>query len=105
MVRLDRNHIDCVPLFEFSPLFPDTTGFSVYGAISFGLGVLLNTIDVPAAFIIWLGMGIHCVWFYHPRMAVKIGWIALILATLCFGAVLYFFVVYRKQMVEKCVPA
>jgi hypothetical protein len=50
-------------------------------------------------------MGIHCVWFYRPRMAAKIGWIVLILATLCFGAVIYFFVVYRKQMVEKRVPA
>ena len=92
-------------LFEFSPLFPNTTGFTVYGAISYGLGVLINTVDVPAAFIIWLGMGIHCVWFYHHRMAAKIGWIVLILATFCFGAVIYFFVVYRNQMDEKRVPA
>ena len=92
-------------LFEFSPLFPDTSVFSVYGAISFGLGALLNTIGFPAAFIIWLGMSIHCVWLYRPRMAAKIGWFVLILATLCIGAVLYFFIVYRKQMIEKCVPA
>ncbi|MGO8758478.1 MAG: hypothetical protein ACLQG3_10175 [Terracidiphilus sp.] len=92
-------------LFEFTPLFPNTTGFSVYGAISFGLGVLLNTIDVPAAFIIWLGMGIHCVWFYRPRIAAKIAWIALIVVTVCFGATLYFFVVYRKQMIDKSVRA
>ena len=92
-------------LFEFSPLFQNTSGFSVYGAISFGLGVLLNTIAPLAAVIIWLGMGIHCVWFYHPRMAAKIGWIVLILVTVCFGATLYFFVVYRTRTIKKYAAA
>ena len=92
-------------LFEISPLFPDTSGFSVYGVISFGLGVLLNTIALPAAVIIWLGMGMHCAWLDRPRTAAKIGWIVLILVTVCFGASLYFFVVYRKQMIEKYAPA
>jgi hypothetical protein len=92
-------------LFEFSPLFPDTSVFSLYGAISYGLGLLLNTIDPPVALIIWLGMGIHCIWFYRPRTAVKIGWVVLMLVTVCFGATLYFFAVYRKQMIAKCKPA
>jgi hypothetical protein len=77
----------------------------VYGAISFGLGVLVNTIALPAGFIIWLGMGTHCVRFYRSPLAIKIGWCVLILVTVCFGATFYFFVIYRKQMMGRCAPA
>lgn len=60
------------------------------------LGGALGVVGAPAALIIWFGMMIFCV--REDHVSSKVFWFILFFATAWFGAAIYFFTVYRKQV-------
>lgn len=62
------------------------------------LGGTLGVIGAPASLIILFGMVIFCVRRDPSSASAKVLWFILFLTTACFGAVVYFFVVYRRQI-------
>ena len=84
-------------LFEMTPWFLQIETFHVVGLVVYVLGIALSTVGEPAILIIYFGMTIYCI--YQDRFSVgkKIALIIFILFTPPFGAILYFFTVYRKQ--------
>lgn len=62
------------------------------------LGGVVGLAVVPALVIILLGMMIFCVREDHSPLHVKIFWFIVFFATGWFGAAVYFFTVYRRQV-------
>jgi hypothetical protein len=62
------------------------------------LGGALGVVGGPAALFIWFGMVLFCVREDHSPVRSKIFWFIVFFATAPFGAVIYFFTVYRKQV-------
>jgi hypothetical protein len=60
------------------------------------LGGALGVVGAPAGIIIWFGMVIFCV--REDHVSSKVFWFILFFATAWFGAAVYFFTVYRKQV-------
>jgi len=52
----------------------------------------------PASLIIWFGMAAFCIFEDRSSVSVKIWWFVLFFTTAFFGAAVYFFKVYRKQV-------
>jgi hypothetical protein len=82
--------------FEFTPWYPRSdAGFEA--AFFWWLGFLLNTVDIPAALVIWVAMILHCATRNLSSKGSRIGWLVLLFTTLFFGAIIYFFCVYRRE--------
>jgi hypothetical protein len=62
------------------------------------LGALLGVLGAPATFILLFGMMTFCVCEGRSPLSSKILWFVLFFATASFGAAVYFFAVYRKQV-------
>jgi hypothetical protein len=62
------------------------------------LGGVSGVVGAPASMIILLGMAAFCWREDRSEVSVKILWFILFFATACFGAAVYFFYVYRKQL-------
>ena len=62
------------------------------------LGGALGVVGAPASLIILFGMAIFCVHEDRSPISAKVFWFIVFFATACFGAVAYFFRVYRKQV-------
>jgi hypothetical protein len=62
------------------------------------LGGALGVVGGPAALFIWFGMVFFCAREDHSPVRSKVLWFVLFFATAPFGAVIYFFTVYRKQV-------
>lgn len=60
------------------------------------LGGALGVVGAPAGLIIWFGMVIYCV--REDKVSSKVFWLIFFFATAWFGAAIYFFTVYRKQV-------
>ena len=58
---------------------------------------------VPACLIILFGMAVFCAREDRSPLGAKILWYVLFLTTACFGAAVYFFAVYRKQVRDAAV--
>jgi hypothetical protein len=58
----------------------------------------LAFVAAPACLIILFGMMIFCAREDRSSVGAKILWFILFLTTACFGAAIYFFTVYRKQV-------
>jgi hypothetical protein len=61
------------------------------------LGGALGIVGAPASIIISFGMVASCILEDRSSRWVKVLWFALFFTTAMFGAVVYFFKVYRKQ--------
>jgi multisubunit Na+/H+ antiporter MnhG subunit len=72
--------------------------FHLVGISIFLLGAALGTVGPPAILIIFFGMAIYCSYRSYSSVGKKITLILLLLFTPPFGAVFYFFAVYRKQV-------
>ena len=84
-------------VFEMTPWFQQVETFHVPGLVVFLLGVALSTVGEPAILIIYFGMAIYCICRDCSSVGKKIALIVFILFTPPFGAIVYFFTVYRKQ--------
>lgn len=62
------------------------------------LGAPLGVLGAPAALILLFGMMTFCVREDRSPLSSKILWFVLFFATGFFGAAVYFFAVYRKQV-------
>ncbi len=69
------------------------------------LGAPLGIVGAPASLILLFGMMAFCVREDHSPVSVKVLWFVLFLAIAMFGAAVYFFVVYRKQIERAHAPA
>jgi hypothetical protein len=58
----------------------------------------LAVLGAPASLIILFGMAIFCVRRDRSLVGAKVLWFIFFLFTACFGAVVYFFTVYKKQV-------
>jgi len=65
------------------------------------LGGSIGVATVIAGPVLFLGMAIFCVIKDHSPRYIKILWFLAFFATSFFGSALYFFVVYRKQIVSE----
>lgn len=68
------------------------------------LGGTLGIVGAPAALVIWFGMAAFCARVDRSTFGTKTLWFIVFLVTAWFGAVIYFFAVYRKT-VQLAVPA
>jgi hypothetical protein len=64
------------------------------------VGGAIGVIGAPAALFILFGMAVFCVFEDGSSFGVKMLWFVLFLMTACFGAVVYFFMVYKRQVEE-----
>jgi hypothetical protein len=58
----------------------------------------LAILAAPASLIIWFGMVAFCILEDRSSAGVKVWWFVLFFATAMFGAAVYFFKVYKKQV-------
>jgi len=65
------------------------------------LGGALGVVGAPASLILLFGMAVFCLREDRSPIGAKILWFVLFLATACFGAAVYFFRVYRKQVQQQ----
>ena len=86
-------------VFEMTPWFQQIETFHVVGLVVYILGAALSTVGMPAILIIYFGMTIYCIYRDRSSVGIKVVLILFILFTPPFGAILYFFGVYRKQAV------
>jgi hypothetical protein len=84
--------------------FMPTPWFSQIAAMPRGmlllriLGGTLGVLGAPAALVIWSGMVAFCVREDHSPASIKMFWFVFFFITAWFGAAVYFFSVYRKQV-------
>lgn len=62
------------------------------------LGGALGIVGAPASLIIWFGMVAYCLREDHSPVGIKIFWFVIFFTTAFFGAAVYFFWVYRRQV-------
>lgn len=62
------------------------------------VGASIGIATVIAGPIIFLGMAIFCIMKDHSSRYVRMLWLFAFFMTACFGAAVYFFSVYRKQV-------
>jgi len=62
------------------------------------VGGVVGVLGAPASLIILFGMAAFCVFEDGSRIRRKVFWLVLFFATACFGAAIYFFGVYRRQV-------
>jgi hypothetical protein len=62
------------------------------------LGGALGIVGAPASIIIWFGMVASCIFEGRSSGSVKVLWFLLFFTTAMFGAAVYFFKVYTKQV-------
>lgn len=70
------------------------------------LGIFAGSVGVVSAIagpIIFLGMGIFCIFGDRSPLRVRLLWGLIFIATSFFGSALYFFAVYRKQVTNASV--
>jgi hypothetical protein len=79
----------------FIPLFQQIQAVQIKFPLQI-LGGALGVVGAPASAIIWFGMVIYCVREDHDSS--KVFWFILFFTTAWFGAAIYFFTVYRKQV-------
>ena len=60
------------------------------------VGGTLGVVGAPASVVIWFGMVIYCL--SEDHVSSKFFWFILFFGTAWFGAAIYFFTVYRKQV-------
>lgn len=65
------------------------------------LGGILGVVGAPALLVIWFGMIAFCLLEDKSPVRMRILWCVLFFTTGLFGAVLYFFRVYRKQVASR----
>ena len=62
------------------------------------LGGALGVLGAPASLIIWFGMLIFCIREDRSTLGEKIFWFVVFFIAAWFGAAVYFFMVYRKEI-------
>lgn len=62
------------------------------------LGGVLGFVGVPASIIIFFGMASFCIREDVSPIGIKVLWFIFFFATAWFGAAVYFFTVYKKQV-------
>ncbi len=83
-------------------IFMLTPWFQEVGALPWGeailrvVGAVLGFVNAFAALFILFGMVVFCACEDHSPISDKVLWFLLFFVTACFGAVVYFFVVYRR---------
>jgi len=62
------------------------------------VGGAIGVIGAPASLFVLFGMAVFCVSEDRSSFGVKMLWFVLFFMTACFGATVYFFTVYKKQV-------
>jgi len=75
-----------------------TTTFPLDNLIAIVFAIAFILVIIFAILIIILGMAIHCIFNCDFSLGAKIPWSIFAFFTAPFGAVIYFFTVYRKQV-------
>lgn len=86
-------------IFMLTPLFHQIDAMALGKLFMQILGGTLGCLGAPASLVLLFGMVIFCARVDRSSIGTKTGWFFVFFATACFGAVLYFFTVYRKQIV------
>ena len=68
------------------------------------VAALLALFGIPAALILWGVMGYNCSLNSRISKGAKFAWFLLFFTIGCYGSVLYFFVVYRRETVAALQP-
>jgi hypothetical protein len=68
------------------------------------LGAALGIAGAPAALVVLAGMALFCILVDRSSFGKKSLWFICFLSTACFGAAVYFFVVYKKQVAAISLP-
>jgi hypothetical protein len=88
----------CMGIFMlFIPLFLQIQAVQIKLPLQI-LGGALGIVGGPAALVLWFGMVVFCIREDPSPVSSKIFWFVLFFATAPFGAAIYFFTVYRKQV-------
>lgn len=91
----------CVGIFMIFMLTPWFSEIESQPRAALFLRILLSPLAIlaaPASLILWFGMTAFCVFVDRSSVGVKIWWFVIFFATAFFGAAVYFFKVYRKQV-------
>lgn len=91
-------------LFALTPWSKQVESLRGIKPLLYLLGGTVGVVGVPASIIIFLGMVVFCVRGDPSPIHVKILWFILFFATAMFGAVVYFFTVYLRQ-VRDAIPS
>ena len=89
-----------VILFMLSPLYHLAETQTWSNVVVHVLLSPLAFLAAPACLVILFGMAIFCVREDRSPVGAKMLWFILFLTTACFGAAVYFFTVYRRQVRE-----
>lgn len=84
--------------FMWTPWFHQFDSYRAGDIILRVLGAPLGVAGAPAALILLFGMVEFCIRHDKAPVSEKILWFIVFFFTACFGAALYFFVVYRKRV-------
>ena len=85
-------------VFMLTPRFGQIDSFRAGDLVLRALGGALGVAGAPAALILWFGMVEFCLRYDKSPTGDKILWFIVFLLGACFGAALYFLVVYRKRV-------
>jgi hypothetical protein len=91
----------CVGIFMIFMLTPWFSEIEARPRAGLFLRILVSPLAIlaaPASLIIWFGMAAFCIFEDRSSVSVKIWWFVLFFTTAFFGAAVYFFKVYRKQV-------
>jgi hypothetical protein len=75
-----------------------TKSFDTHNPIGVVLGGALTVVSIVAIMPIIFGMAIHCISNSDLSIGAKISWSIFAFLTAPFGAAIYFFTVYKKQV-------
>ena len=84
--------------FMWTPWFGQTASFRAGDLVLRVLGGTLGVAGAPAALILLLGMIAFCLRYDNSPVGDKVLWFIVFFVGACFGAALYFFIVYRKRI-------
>lgn len=65
------------------------------------LGAIIGVAGPIALFFLWLGMWRYWMRLDDSTVVAKRIWFAVLLVGLCYGSILYFFLVYRPQLIAR----
>ena len=85
-------------LFMLTPWFPETAAMRKGELLLRILGGVLGVLGAPASLVIWIGMTVYCARNDHSPIGVKTFWFILFFTTAWFGAAVYFFTVYKRDV-------
>jgi hypothetical protein len=85
-------------LFMLTPWFPEIEAMPKGELPLRILGGVLGVLGAPAALVIWTGMIVYCARIDTSAVGLKTFWFILFCTTAWFGAAVYFFTVYRRDV-------